>query len=267
MSPDKLAERFRKLALTYPETYEEAPWGDRVVKVKGKIFLFCGQHEGQLYLSVKLPRSGQTVLKEPWATPTAYGLGKSGWVSAKFKNTDAVPEDKITGFIDESYRAVAPKKLAALLDAPAAPKTAKPSRAARTSSAVAKPLPRAAKLRHKVVLLCEDKLRAARARDALAKAGVTVELTDSVAAVRKRLAKLDAAILDVGRSAGEGLTLAAEIDGSDHPIHLFIVGIRDARSDKRAATNATSAERFRSPPGDDAVVAAVAATLSSNKPR
>ena len=43
MSP--LLAEVRALALSYPETTEEFPWGDRVVKVKGKVFVFMGQDE------------------------------------------------------------------------------------------------------------------------------------------------------------------------------------------------------------------------------
>jgi predicted DNA-binding protein (MmcQ/YjbR family)/CheY-like chemotaxis protein len=255
MDPLKTAEKLRKIALGYPETYEESPWGDRVVKVKGKIFLFCGSHDGQLYLSVKLPSSGREVLKEPWAKPTPYGLGKSGWVSAQFKKTDKVPEDRIAQWIDESYRALAPKKLIAQLGE-AAPATKKKA-----------PLAKTPKLKHRVILLCEDKLRIERAQKVLAEHGITVDAVDSAAAVKKKLATLDAAILDVGRSQDEGLALAAEIDASDHPIHLFIAGIRDARAHKKAEQVATSAERFREPPGDPAVAAAIATTLAAHKPR
>ena len=91
MSVAAAAARIRKRALTYPETYEESPWGDRVVKVKGKIFLFCGAHHGELHLSVKPPESGRAVLREAWARPTPYGLGKSGWVSATFPKGARVP--------------------------------------------------------------------------------------------------------------------------------------------------------------------------------
>src|SRR5262245_22682840 len=108
MDLEKLAEQLRKRALALPETYEEQPWGDRVVKVRGKIFLFCGVHDGELYLSVKLPETGREVLKNSWAKPTPYGLGKSGWVSAQFARQ--VPENKVAEWIVESYRALAPKK-------------------------------------------------------------------------------------------------------------------------------------------------------------
>jgi hypothetical protein len=40
-----------------------------------------------------------------------YGLGKSGWVSAKFADGDKPPVDMLKAWIDESYRAQAPKKL------------------------------------------------------------------------------------------------------------------------------------------------------------
>ena len=30
------------LALSYPGAHEEFPWGERVVKVKGKVFVFLG---------------------------------------------------------------------------------------------------------------------------------------------------------------------------------------------------------------------------------
>jgi hypothetical protein len=47
----------------------------------------------------------------PFVTPTAYGLGKSGWVSARFLAGEKLPVDLLKAWIDESYRAQAPKKL------------------------------------------------------------------------------------------------------------------------------------------------------------
>jgi predicted DNA-binding protein (MmcQ/YjbR family) len=245
MDPARIAERLRKRALAYPDTYEEAPWGDRVVKVRGKIFLFCGVHEGQLSLSVKLPRSGREVLREPWAKPTPYGLGKSGWVSAQFPKGKAVDEERVAKWIDESYRALAPKRLVAQLG----------------ESGAAKPAAAGKKLSARVMLLCHDPLRSERALSGLAAAGVKVTATAKLADVRKQLAKLDAVIVDVGRLQEEGLSLAREIDTSDHEVHVFVAGIRDAKSRKRAAEAATSAELFKQPPGDRAVVAAVRKTL------
>ena len=107
----------RAHALSYPEAYEDFPWGERVVKVRGKVFVFMGGIDGGLGLSVKLPSSASFALGLPFASPTAYGLGKSGWVTARFRAREKPPLDLLAQWIDESYRAVAPKRLVATLDA------------------------------------------------------------------------------------------------------------------------------------------------------
>ena len=115
----KAAAALRKHALGYPETIEDFPWGHSAFKVKGKVFLFtylCAE-EGFLSLSVKLPISAKMALALPFAAPTQYGLGKSGWVSARFGDADDIPLRMLEEWIDESFRAVAPKKVVARLDA------------------------------------------------------------------------------------------------------------------------------------------------------
>ena len=97
---------------------EEFPWGERVVKVRKKVFVFLGRAEGGLSLSVKLPDSGLMALSLPFASSTGYGLGKSGWVTAAFTPGARPPVDLLRRWIDESYRAVAPRKLVASLEAP-----------------------------------------------------------------------------------------------------------------------------------------------------
>ncbi|MCY1060962.1 MmcQ/YjbR family DNA-binding protein [Nannocystis sp. SCPEA4] len=109
-------EQLRALALAYPETVEEFPWGHTAVKVRGKAFLFMGGEPGTLSLSCKLPASHGAALLLPFASPTGYGLGKSGWVTAVFPIEAALPIALLAEWIDESYRAVAPKKLGALVE-------------------------------------------------------------------------------------------------------------------------------------------------------
>ncbi len=130
-----LLTKVRALALSYPETTEEFPWGDRVVKVKGKVFIFMGQDEkGMFGCSLKLPRSHALALELPFAEPTGYGLGKSGWVSLRGPQLEKAPFDMLREWLDESFRAVAPKRVIASLDgAAAAPK--KPVREAKKRSA------------------------------------------------------------------------------------------------------------------------------------
>ena len=113
-TPDEAA--LREHALSYPEAYEEFPWGERAMKVNGKVFVFLSYHEENLYVTAKLPVSGPTELLLPFASPTGYGLGKSGWVTARFGPGEEIPLPLLKGWIDESYRAIAPKKLLAKLE-------------------------------------------------------------------------------------------------------------------------------------------------------
>ena len=106
----------RERATAYPETHVDHPWGETAVKVKKKAFLFMRYENDVLSLSVKLPQSRDMAVDLPFASPTGYGLGKSGWVTAKFEGKDQPPLDLLLAWLDESYRAVAPKKLVAQLD-------------------------------------------------------------------------------------------------------------------------------------------------------
>jgi predicted DNA-binding protein (MmcQ/YjbR family) len=135
MSP-KIAERLRKFALALPETTEAHPWGHTVAKVKGKIFFSMSVDDGSFKVSMKLPHSREFALDRPFCEPTHYGLGQHGWVSAKFGAKDKPPVALLEGWIEESYRAIAPKKMVAALDEPPAKPTKKakrvPSPRART---------------------------------------------------------------------------------------------------------------------------------------
>ncbi len=109
-------EAMRAFGLSLPETREDFPWGESALKVRKKVFVFLGGGGPHLGFSVKLPASGEDVLCMPFARPTGYGLGKSGWVSFRFE-ADALPgADDLRGWVEESYRAVAPKALVKALD-------------------------------------------------------------------------------------------------------------------------------------------------------
>ena len=117
---NKVQSRLRKFALGLPEAREEFPWGESVAKVNKKVFVFLGRKpdpkEGWTF-SVKLPSSGEYALTRPFATPTGYGLGPSGWVTVHLKSPKTAKIEMLEAWIEESYRAVAPKKLAAKLPA------------------------------------------------------------------------------------------------------------------------------------------------------
>ena len=115
MAKSKAFQKLRDAALAYPETHEDHPWGETAIKVKGKAFVFMGEGADGFGFSVKLPKSGPAVLKKKFAEPTHYGLGKHGWVSCSFKRDADVPMSDALAWIDESFRAVAPKRVVAKL--------------------------------------------------------------------------------------------------------------------------------------------------------
>jgi predicted DNA-binding protein (MmcQ/YjbR family) len=128
-TPLKKAEAsLRDYALSFPEAVEEFPWDERVVKVRGKIFVFLGEIEGMLRVAVKLPVSAEMALTLPFTSPTGYGLGRAGWVTARFAAGDDVPLDLVKEWIAQSYRAVAPR---AVLKAHAALPARRPGRSRR----------------------------------------------------------------------------------------------------------------------------------------
>lgn len=111
-----LEAELRGIALGYPEAEEHFPWGERVIKVRGKIFLFLSDWKGGLMLGMKLPASHEIALLFEVCTPMRYGLGKSGWISCHLLPDSDFDPDMLPGWIAESYRAVAPKMLVRMLE-------------------------------------------------------------------------------------------------------------------------------------------------------
>lgn len=119
MSKDlkRIETALRKQAMAYPEVTEDFPWGHRALKVKGKAFLFLSLEKGKLSFSMKLPSSGAAALTLPFTEPTHYGLGKHGWVTTTLPVGKKVPPlDLFQGWVEESYRSIAPKTLVRKLD-------------------------------------------------------------------------------------------------------------------------------------------------------
>ena len=140
----KAEREIAAMAAAYPETVEQNPWGHRAFKVKGKTFLFLGADGDTFSFSLKLTKSGPDAIMLPFAEPTGYGLGKSGWVTARFRSKLEMPIALVAEWLDESFRAIAPKKLVAAMDAGEAPKPkAKAAKAkeppAKTKTVGAKP--------------------------------------------------------------------------------------------------------------------------------
>ena len=130
------------LASAFPEVLEETPWGHRAFKVRAKTFLFLSSSGTEVSLSVKLPQTEDDALALVFTEPTHYGLGKSGWVTAHLTDTEGMTLDLVASWLRESYLAIAPKKLSALLAVesnesgpPSQPQATKPKTTAKKATA------------------------------------------------------------------------------------------------------------------------------------
>ena len=130
--PSKFEQMLRSHGLKKPEAEEAFPWGHRALKVRKKAFAFIvGEDDGSVTMSVKLPRSGYQALALPFAHPTEYGLGRAGWITARFPplaSTRGIYARQALDWLDESYAAVAPKRL---LKQPARPTKSTKRRSAK----------------------------------------------------------------------------------------------------------------------------------------
>ena len=105
----------RDIALALPEATEEFPWGERAFKVRGKAFIFMRAAE-RISFSVKLPKSGTSLLQQPFAEATGYGLGRHGWVTVTLpKRVSKALRAECEMWIRESYRSVSPAALRKLV--------------------------------------------------------------------------------------------------------------------------------------------------------
>lgn len=114
---DEILKELRAFGLAYPGAHTKSPWpGHLDLAVNDKTFAYLSIEGEPFKISCKLPRSGKAALMLPFTEPTGYGLGKSGWISAHFAPGETPPVELLQAWIDESYRAQAPKKLVAKLD-------------------------------------------------------------------------------------------------------------------------------------------------------
>ena len=132
---DAVLLELRRFGLAYPGAHTKSPWpGHLDLAVKDKTFAYLSLEGEPLRISCKLPQSSAVALLLPFCKPTAYGLGKSGWVSADF--ADHAPDvDMLKAWLDESYRAQAPKTLVKQIGLAPAPVTKTKPAAKKTTAA------------------------------------------------------------------------------------------------------------------------------------
>ena len=115
---DAIVRELRAFGMTYPGAHSKAPWpGHDDLAVKDKTFAYLAAAGEPFSVSVKLPYTHPVALDLPFASPTGYGLGKSGWVTFTPSAEEMPSLEQLKDWIDESYRAQAPKRLVKELDA------------------------------------------------------------------------------------------------------------------------------------------------------
>lgn len=139
---DHALQQLRAYGLAYPGAHTKSPWpGHLDLAVNDKTFAYLSVDGEPFSISCKLPNSSSIALMMPDTAPTPYGLGKSGWVS--FTPKGDIPVELLKSWIDESYRAQAPKKLIKQIDADPAPVTEKAARPSKKAPARLQRTPRA----------------------------------------------------------------------------------------------------------------------------
>jgi predicted DNA-binding protein (MmcQ/YjbR family) len=108
----RVCKTIRELALSLPETYEDAPWGFPVFKVADNR-MFAWLHESEpVELTVKLTADEREIAHlHPWVR-TASHVGRYGWITATIEDGDAL--ETALEWLRDSYYLKAP---AALRDA------------------------------------------------------------------------------------------------------------------------------------------------------
>jgi predicted DNA-binding protein (MmcQ/YjbR family) len=105
----RAAKTIRELALSLPESYEDAPWGFPVFKVAdNKLFALLSE-DGPVELTVKLSAEEREIaFLHPWVRRASH-VGRYGWVTATIEDADALAT--ALEWLRESYYLKAPAKL------------------------------------------------------------------------------------------------------------------------------------------------------------
>ena len=120
-SADWLLQRVRDLALALPDAEERPSHGAPGWRVGGKYFAyFNDQHHGTPHIAVLVKTSGVDEMEglieahpDAYFRPAYYGA--SGWIGV-ILNRPGVDWDAVSDWLARSWRSVAPKRLAQMMD-------------------------------------------------------------------------------------------------------------------------------------------------------
>ena len=109
--PARLAERIKQLALSFPEAYEDRPWGDfPVFKVRdNRVFGWLVVEADAVRVTLKLtPEEREIAYLLPYVSIARY-VGRYGWITAEV--TDEESLEAALEWLRESYWLKAPREL------------------------------------------------------------------------------------------------------------------------------------------------------------
>jgi predicted DNA-binding protein (MmcQ/YjbR family) len=110
VKPAEAAEQIRALALSWPEAYEDSPWGHPVFKVaSNQMFASMNVDADAVRLTVKLTAEEREIAELLPFTSIAKYVGRYGWITAEV--TDGESLEAALEWLRESYWLKAPAEL------------------------------------------------------------------------------------------------------------------------------------------------------------
>ena len=106
MRPERIADEIRRLALSFPEAYEDEPWGHPAFKVADNRMFASMSGGAPVQLTVKLTAEEREIaMLLPFVSVARY-VGRYGWITAEV--TDEESLDAALEWLRESYWLKAP---------------------------------------------------------------------------------------------------------------------------------------------------------------
>ena len=115
MSEHRTIVGIRQIAESFPEVSVGTVCNKDAYKARSKNFLFLWADDTEYKLKLKLADNLPEVQKLAKAEPEFYSFGSSGWVDIEMPLKKSPPKAMLRGWIEESFRLNAPKKLVAEL--------------------------------------------------------------------------------------------------------------------------------------------------------
>jgi predicted DNA-binding protein (MmcQ/YjbR family) len=111
-----IERRIHELALSFPEAYEDRPWGDFPVYKVGanKVFGWAQVDDGAVHVTVKLTAEEREIAHLLPYVRTASYVGRYGWVTAAVSDEESL--EAALEWLRESYWLKCPEELKAAVE-------------------------------------------------------------------------------------------------------------------------------------------------------